>query len=53
MWRLMSVLPNPSVLNADGDLRWDGIEIRLLRLLSERLNFTIDVREAADDDSNP
>ncbi|KAE8736580.1 Ionotropic receptor 21a, partial [Frankliniella occidentalis] len=39
-----------TVLNSDGDIHWDGIEIRLLQLLAERLNFTIAIRDASNDD---
>ena len=30
----------------DNDVEWDGIEIRLLNLLSKMFNFTTDYREA-------
>lgn len=40
------------IVSYDGDLTWDGIEIRLLRLLADRLNFTINIREAGADDSS-
>ncbi|KAK3930163.1 Ionotropic receptor 21a [Frankliniella fusca] len=41
-----------TVLNTDGDLHWDGIEVRLLHLLAERLNFTMAIRDASNDDVN-
>lgn len=35
--------------NEEGDIIFDGIEVRLVNLLSNLYNFTTDFREAPDD----